>query len=172
MTSTCLRVAFRVALLDTDLVTRQDLEGLHDLLSSVRVSCLSRHEVQEGVKSHIACAVGVHDGHDALEVSLTLTTHNKALTLATTHCDELLTSPPTHYSKVLTLEANTLQPGADIITSNTPSQGIDTGSNTLKQGINTDINALRDNPLTLATLLWNKDLTLPTTHQPPQWNSH
>ena len=57
---------------DTHLVAGEDPEGLHHLFSSVSVGRLTRHEVKEGVKGHRARVVGVNDGHDALEVSLTL----------------------------------------------------------------------------------------------------
>ena len=56
----------------THLVAGQDLEALHDLLGGVGVGRLARHEVQEGLEGDVARAVGVHDGHDALEVSLSL----------------------------------------------------------------------------------------------------
>ena len=98
-----LRVTLNRASFGTDLVTSQDLEGLHDLLCSICVRRLSCHEVQEGVKGDIACAVGVHDGHDTLEISLTLATHNKkAVTLATTDHKKALTSATIH-NKAVTL---------------------------------------------------------------------
>ena len=103
ITHPILRVTFNSASFGTDLVSSQDLEGLHDLLCSICVRRLSCHEVQEGVKGNVACAVGVHDGHDTLEVSLALATHNKkAVTMAKTHHKKALTSATIH-NKAVTL---------------------------------------------------------------------
>ncbi|KAK2177868.1 hypothetical protein NP493_574g00039 [Ridgeia piscesae] len=57
---------------DVWLVASEDPEGLHHLFSSVSVGCLTCHEVEEGVEGDSARVVRVNDGHDALEVSLTL----------------------------------------------------------------------------------------------------
>lgn len=42
------------------------------MLSSVGVSALAGHEVQEGIEMHVAGRVGVHNGANALEVQLSL----------------------------------------------------------------------------------------------------
>ena len=57
---------------NTYLVTSEDPEGLHHLLSCVSVGRLACHEVEERVKGHRPRVVWVNDRHDALEVSLTL----------------------------------------------------------------------------------------------------
>ena len=46
---------------DSHLVTSQDLEGLHDLLGSISVGCLTGHKVEEGLEGHITCPVRVND---------------------------------------------------------------------------------------------------------------
>ena len=56
----------------THLVSCEDLEWLHDLLSSVSVGSLTRHEVKEGLEGNVAGPVGVDNRHDALEVRLSL----------------------------------------------------------------------------------------------------
>lgn len=59
------------------LVGGQDLEGGHDLFSSVGFGSLAGHEVDEGLEGHHACVVGVHQGHNAGELHLTLSGHNQ-----------------------------------------------------------------------------------------------
>lgn len=54
------------------LVRRQDLEGSHDLFSSVSLGSLSGHEVDEGLEGDHACVVGVDQCHDAGKLHLTL----------------------------------------------------------------------------------------------------
>lgn len=43
-----------------DLIRSQDPEGGNDLLCRVCVSCLPRHEVDEGLEGDSALSVGIH----------------------------------------------------------------------------------------------------------------
>ena len=56
----------------THLIPGQDLEGSHDLVCCIRISCLARHKVDEGLERHHPQAVGVHDAHDAGKLCLSL----------------------------------------------------------------------------------------------------
>lgn len=54
------------------LISSQDFEGGHDLVGSVCVRCLARHEVDEGLEGDDAHSVGVNYAHDARELVFTL----------------------------------------------------------------------------------------------------
>lgn len=54
------------------LIPRQNFEGSHDLVGSVRVGRLAGHEVDEGLEGDDAHPVGIHYAHDARELVLTL----------------------------------------------------------------------------------------------------
>lgn len=56
----------------THLIPGQDLEGSHDLVCCICISCLARHKVDEGLERHHPKAVGVHDAHDAGKLCLSL----------------------------------------------------------------------------------------------------
>lgn len=56
----------------THLVSRQDLEGGHDLLSCIRLGCFSGHEVNESLEGHDPGCIGVHYGHDASKLHFPL----------------------------------------------------------------------------------------------------
>ena len=51
-------------------------EGLDDLLGGVVVGGFSRHELDERSEGNLACARGVHDGQNTLELGLALTKKN------------------------------------------------------------------------------------------------
>lgn len=55
------------------LVSRKNAEWIDDLLCCISVSSLTCHEVQERIKVHITCWIGIHNSKDTLEVNLTLT---------------------------------------------------------------------------------------------------
>lgn len=57
---------------ETHLISSQDLEGSHDLICCVCISCLSGHEVDEGLERHYPQAVGVYNAHDAGKFCLSL----------------------------------------------------------------------------------------------------
>lgn len=42
------------------------------LFGSIRVGGFASHKVEEGIKEDVAAVVGIHDGHDALEVNVSL----------------------------------------------------------------------------------------------------
>ncbi len=67
-------------------VSCKDSKGLHDLFGGVGVGGLACHEVKESVKGDVICVVRIHDGHDTLEVSLSLQTY----TLHTLHTNQHL----------------------------------------------------------------------------------
>lgn len=48
------------ALFQTDLLSSQNLEGLEHLISGVLVHHSLGHEVQEGLKAHVASLVGIN----------------------------------------------------------------------------------------------------------------
>lgn len=67
------------------LVSGQNFEGGHDLVSRVRVGRLPGHKVNEGLEGDDAHPVGVHYAHDAGELILPLVMRKgrcKAKTLA------------------------------------------------------------------------------------------
>ena len=68
------------------LVAGEDAERLHHLVGGVRVGRLAGHEVQERVERDVALVVGIHSGHDALEVCVALIhTHTHTCTHTHTH---------------------------------------------------------------------------------------
>lgn len=57
---------------NTHLITSQDLERGDDLVGGVCVCRFSGHEVNEGLEGDGATSIGIHDAHDASELSITL----------------------------------------------------------------------------------------------------
>lgn len=54
------------------LISSQDLEGSHNLVSSICVCCFPGHEVDEGLERHYTQAIRVDDAHDAGKFCLSL----------------------------------------------------------------------------------------------------
>lgn len=59
-------------MLKVHLVRSQDLEGGHDLLGSVCLSCLPGHEVNKSLEGDHSCVVGIHQCHNACKFYFTL----------------------------------------------------------------------------------------------------
>lgn len=54
------------------LISSQDLERSHNLVSSICICCFPRHEVDEGLERHYTHAIRVDDAHDAGKLCLSL----------------------------------------------------------------------------------------------------
>lgn len=57
---------------EADLISSQDLEGSHNLVSSICICCFPGHEVDEGLERHYTQTVRVDDAHDAGKLCLPL----------------------------------------------------------------------------------------------------
>lgn len=58
--------------MEPDLISSQDLEGSHNLVSSICICCFPGHEVDEGLECHYTQTVRVDDAHDAGKLCLSL----------------------------------------------------------------------------------------------------
>lgn len=58
--------------METNLVTRQNSEGINNLLGGIGIGTFTSHEIEESIKGNVSRRIGIYDGHDPPKLDIAL----------------------------------------------------------------------------------------------------